>query len=125
MTVSPGRRDTLQRYNCDLSLKEVFPKKRDERDGAFSVYRQTASLPSNYIMYSRPAVKLASIPEACRMYTQMGCAFVMNLQITSKSKTDWTAYLNGTTSNIRNNYIDPLNTVVKDATYYIGANASI
>jgi hypothetical protein len=98
----------------------VYPKDPDLRQELFGVYSETLSLPPNYEMYARRAVKLAAVPEACRMYVQMGCAFVMNQQIASKAKADWMALLNGTTQTIRKDYIEPITTAVDAAAYYAG-----
>jgi hypothetical protein len=97
----------------------VFPKIKSQRDLAFSVYDGKA-LPSNYDMYAKPAARLSSIPLPCQMYASVGCSFVMNIQIAGKSKANWMQYINSTSQRIKNDYIKPLDDIVKSVAHYSG-----
>ena len=92
---------------------------KSQRDFVFQVYDGNA-LPSTYDMYAKPAVKLTSIPMPCQMYASVGCSFVMNIQIASKSKANWMLYINSTSQKIKNDYMKPLDDIVKNVVYYTG-----
>jgi hypothetical protein len=114
-------RENLQLYSCALQFKKVFPANQDLRKILFDVYGSTGrSLPPTFSMYDDPAAKLTSLPSPCQMYISSGCSFVMNMQITSKSKAQWTKYLNGTTEKIKNDYVGPISEAIRFVTHYTG-----
>jgi hypothetical protein len=115
----------LQLSNCDLYIKQVYPKDPKQRSDIYDEYSNTISLPQKYKMYKEPAEKLASIPTHCRMYFRQGCSFVQTAQITKQSKKDWTTLLNRSRVNIREDYIKPIDTVADFLAFYAGASAHV
>jgi hypothetical protein len=71
-------------------------------------------------MYNDSAAKLASLPLPCQLYMKMGCSFVMNMQITKRSKAQWREYLNVSTENIKSEYIKPISEAIRFATHFTG-----
>ncbi len=97
----------------------MFPKDTALRTTLVS-YFEGYTLPANYEMYKSKAAKLSSIPLQCQMYAKMGCSFVLNVQIAGKSKANWMYYINSTSQKIKNDYMKPLDDIVKSVADYTG-----
>jgi hypothetical protein len=71
-------------------------------------------------MYLDPAEKLAVIPEPCQLYISMGCSFVLNLQVSKRSREGWTKFVNVTAETIITDYVSPIDKSIGLITHYTG-----